>query len=143
MRVIRAGKRVCLNSGGESQFPNLIGKTGLLKGYNAPFMARVLFEGYSVAILLHCSFLREVLDGTQKPESPSTKRRREALERRRLIRAAFDVIRHDPGEKETVRMLAGALGGSVPVTSTIFETASEIVREKNHAATPPTSGREG
>lgn len=46
--------------------------------------------------------------------------------RRRLVRAAFDLIRNDPEKKKLVLEFARALGGSGQLTQRLFNEASDI-----------------
>lgn len=55
-----------------------------------------------------------------------------ALEQRRLLRSAFDLVRWNPEDRALVSNLAKALGGSAPVTDTLLETARLIVDESRH-----------
>lgn len=61
----------------------------------------------------------------------TTARRNRILEQRRRIRQAFDLIRHDPAELQTVNMLAKALGGSLPVSGSVLDTVETIICEKS------------
>jgi hypothetical protein len=54
-------------------------------------------------------------------------RRARLLEQRKLIRRAFDLIRWDPAEKAMVNTLAGALSGRLPLTSSVLESAEQII----------------
>lgn len=129
--VIRAGTVVRLTAEGAKTFPAQAGMSGELIGYNSPTQARVLFHGTGTPIVLHRDYLEPAVKD-QRRRSAVTQRNEEILARRKLIRAAFDIVRHDPKEKTTSSMLARALGGSLPVTETILETARIIIRTGAH-----------
>lgn len=51
----------------------------------------------------------------------------EAQAKRRLIRQAFDLIRYDSWRQPLVQEFARTLGGSLPMTDTVLETARRVV----------------
>lgn len=129
MAVIRADERVSLTSEGAALFPSQAGIVGAVLGYNSPTDARVLFDGLVTPIVVHRRYLE-----LATPRSRNIQRNGEVVARRKLIRAAFDVVRRAPREKSTAKMLAGALGGRIEITQSILDASRIIVSEV--AATP-------
>ncbi len=64
----------------------------------------------------------------------SKERLERATEQRRLLRRAFDLLRYDPAEQETVNMLARALGGHADITSSLLDTARTICADAEQEA---------
>jgi hypothetical protein len=123
-KVLRAGTRVRLTSEGAELFPADKELCGELLGYNDPTTARVLFEGRDTPIEVPGSFL--------EPAEHAVSQRQKNLairKNRKLLRAAYDLIRHNPAEQALRSNLAHALGGSAPVTPTLLDTAQQIVTE--------------
>jgi len=135
--VLRADTRVKLSKEGLRSFPEQP-TNGLLQGYNAPGLARVLFDGLATPIELDDSFIEpEVTLPSRRRASRSEvmarhkARQQEIVERRKLVRQAFDLIRYDPAEKATVNTLARALGGvRGSITPSIMDTARQILADR-------------
>lgn len=71
----------------------------------------------------------QVADVMKRPRRKrlSTIRYEYAVQRRSLLRAAFDLIRHDPSKKATVNVLAGTLGGRFPISQATLDLAQRII----------------
>jgi hypothetical protein len=56
--------------------------------------------------------------------------RKEIPDKRRLIRTAFDLVRHDPTETAIKRNFSLALGGKMKITETLLDSAQRIISER-------------
>lgn len=58
---------------------------------------------------------------------PLTERQREIVENRKVIRAAFDIVRYDPAERAVRQNFLAALARGAEITETLLETARQII----------------
>lgn len=131
--VLRAGTAVRMNEDGRATFPTQANKIGELEGYERVGLARVRFEGNVQATVLDASYLEAATAPVPRRtgESANAKRQRIIVENRKIVRAAFDLIRRDPTEKATVDMFARALGGvRGTITDTILDSARQIIADR-------------
>lgn len=89
-------------------------------------MAKLTIEGTVTQIERHV-FPRGTRHGFGKVAMNNA----EILRRRKILRAAFNCVRGDPQERATTAMLAHALGGKLPVTQTILDTAAQILLDRS------------
>lgn len=133
MTVLRAGTRVRLTTEGAETFPNLAGVVGRLEGYNAPGLARVLFDGRKSVIELDASYLMEIVAipkhmlPARRGISKTAIRNADIAANRKILTAAFKLVRFDPAEKKVAGNLLDAIAGQRPVTASILETAKTII----------------
>lgn len=119
--IFRAGSIVTLNDAGHQMYPEHAGKDGVLEGYNSPTEARVSFPDRTVEI--GAVYLRALTDRNMMPPG---ERNRQIVERRKIVRAAFDVVRHDPTRASDKASFLEALAGRKPITDELIHEARTI-----------------
>lgn len=127
--VIRAGRRVKMSAEGLAVFPAYEGLAGALEGYDRVGLARVRFDGMGTAINLDLSFIEEI-DAPAlhiRRESPSAKRNRIIVERRKIVHKAFLLVRKNPVKDRLARKLVKALAGPAPIASEIVDEAQRAI----------------
>lgn len=133
--VIRAGTIVKLNAEGRKEYPEFEFKTGELEGFNQPHIARVKFTGLA-PVVMHDTFLEPTVSQPPKKErwrrSAADLPRHTIVENRKIVRLAFDLVRHDPAEKATAMTFSGVLGGRIEMTDSILESARQVIAERSH-----------
>jgi len=120
---IRAGSIVEVNDEGQQMYPEHVGKVGELEGYNSPTEARVAFADSVVEV--GAVYLRAITDRNMMTPG---ERNREIVERRKVVRAAFDAVRHDPSKKDVKASLLDALAGRTEITDALVASCVAIAR---------------
>lgn len=75
------------------------------------------------------SVTKLLFGGTPKGKGAAALRNANIRRERKIIKAAFDRIRHDKSESMTVGMFSRVLGGKLPTTDSVLDTAIAILIE--------------
>ena len=92
-------------------------------------MVKVTIEGTVEQIVRSIDFI-QIRHRAKKGESENAKRQARIVAQRAILREAFFLIRNDPAEKAMVDNLGGALGGSREMTTSLLESAKQIISKR-------------
>ena len=63
----------------------------------------------------------------KRRKNVSLQRQQAIVARRKIVRRAFDLVRRDPSQRDTVDRLAGVLGGRYSLDQSAIELAERII----------------
>ena len=92
-------------------------------------MAKITIEGTVDQVA--SAFGVEALTPRQQALAANRQRRADLITKRRIVRRAFDLVRHDAAQIDTADHFAGALGGRYQLDQAVVERAERIIKERS------------